>query len=95
MLQTARTTAELRPVVITGGTGQRQSRGQWYVAKADLITLLRTAFEQQDLLIAAALPNKAALLKELTSFGGHAHDDMVLALALALWGVRIKRQGTL
>jgi hypothetical protein len=84
---------ELRPVVITGGSGQRCSNGEWHVAKADLLTGLRTSMELQDLLIASRLPAAPELVKELASFGGTGHDDMVLALALAVWGVRLHRVG--
>jgi hypothetical protein len=84
---------ELRPVVITGGSGQRCSGGEWHVAKTDLMTGLRTSMELQDLLIAARMPEAPELVKELTSFGGTGHDDMVLALALAVWGVRLHKVG--
>ena len=46
--------------------------------------------EAQDLLIAAGMGEAPALIKELIAFGGTGHDDMVIALALALWGVKIR-----
>jgi hypothetical protein len=85
---------ELRPVVITGGSGQRCSGGEWHVAKADLMTGLRTSMELQDLLIAGRMPETPELVKELTSFGGTGHDDRVMALALAVWGVRLLKVGS-
>jgi hypothetical protein len=79
---------ELKPVVITGGYGERHASGTWYVGKADLLTRLRASLELRDLRIAAGLPETPALVKELTGFGGRGHDDMVMALALAMWGAR-------
>ena len=93
MVRGARTGCELKPVVITGGTGQRYAGGSWNVSKADLMAGLRTSMELQDLLIAAGMAETPALVKELTDFGGAGHDDMVMALALALWGVKIQTVG--
>jgi hypothetical protein len=93
MIRAARMDCELRPVVITGGSGQRSSGGSWYVAKADLMTGLRTSMELQDLLIAERMPETPELVNELTGFGSRGHDDMVMAVALAVWGVRLLRTG--
>jgi hypothetical protein len=86
--QTTPMPCELKPVVITGGYGERHASGAWYVGKAELVTRLRASLELRDLRIAAGLPETPALVKELTGFGGRGHDDMVMALALAMWGAR-------
>jgi hypothetical protein len=70
MLRAARMGCELKPVLITGGYGERQTGGAWYVGKGGLMTQLRTSLELRDLRIAAGLPETPALVKELTGFGG-------------------------
>lgn len=93
MLREARTGYEMRPVTITGGAGQTRTLSGWNVAKRDLMTGLRTSMETQDLLIAARLQEAKALRKELAEFGGTGHDDLVMALALGVWGVRLRPAG--
>ena len=93
MLRAARTGCDLKPVVITSGTGERYGSGTYYVAKTDLMTGLRTSLELQDVAIASRLAETPALVKELAGFGGSGHDDMVMALALALWGVKVRTVG--
>jgi hypothetical protein len=86
---------------ITGGTTVRQSRDEVHVPKRDLIASVGLLLEQRRLKIAEALPDARTLTEELATFrrrvtsAGHdsyeadwrtdAHDDMVLAVALAVW----------
>jgi len=33
-----------------------------------------------------------SLAKELAEFGGRGHDDLAMAIALALWGMRVRKR---
>ena len=71
----------------------------WHVSKIQLVSRLQALFHAGDLKIAKSLPEAAALASELQDFrasiseAGYAsfgarvgkHDDLVLALALAVW----------
>jgi hypothetical protein len=88
-------------ITITGGdTVVRESWRHTKVPKRDLVATLVALFHSGRLLIAAGLPEREALLRELLAFRvkvsieGHDsyeawrerdHDDIVLALALATW----------
>lgn len=93
------------PVQITGGDRESQEGGMWRVPKRDLIIGLQVMFQEQRLQISGRLAEGPALLRELMqmrvniSHSGHdsygswregAHDDLVLAVALACW--RAKRE---
>jgi hypothetical protein len=75
-------------------------RGGWHVPKRDLIASAQIALQSRRLVIAEGLPDTATLVKELQDYRveisektGHdsynarsgAHDDLVLAVALAVW----------
>lgn len=88
-------------VTITGGERAHGSAGEWSVPKRDLVGGLVAAFQSERLKIGAHLPHAATLTEELTNFRmkvdlktGHdsyeawresVHDDLVLAVALAVW----------
>jgi hypothetical protein len=87
-------------VTITGGQGARRgSNGFWKVPKAELVRTVAVALESGSLMIARGMPAGDAFLREMKAFGvmigatgrarfearGHEHDDLVLAVALALW----------
>jgi hypothetical protein len=89
-------------VTITGGSGQAYdaASASMHVPKKDLVFGLLSLMQRGRLKIARALPEAAALERELTTFkvkvslAGHEsfeawrerdHDDLVLALALATW----------
>ncbi len=91
---------ELIPVTITGGMGETRGGGTWRVPKRDLVVGLQVLLEKGRLRIAAGMMEGETLVKELremrvkVSTAGHegyeawrdgAHDDLVLAVALACW----------
>ena len=87
-------------VVTTGGREVPGNRAGWSVPKGELVSKLRALLHSGDLRIAASLPDAAVLMRELQDFrvrfteSGNAtfntregaHDDLVLALALAVFG---------
>jgi hypothetical protein len=88
-------------ITITGGeTVSRETRNRFRVAKRELVGCLQVLLQTGRLKIASALPEAELLVKELLAFqvkitsNAHdtygawregAHDDLVLALALATW----------
>jgi hypothetical protein len=84
---------------ITGGTSVNDDKGITYVPKRELVGTVQVALQTERLRIASQLPEAAMLVRELQDFrvtiteaatdtyGGRqgSHDDLVLALALALW----------
>ncbi len=72
----------------------------WHVPKRDLVATLQILLQGKRLLVADALPDAAVLLQEMLNFQMKitaaandvygawregAHDDLVLAVALACW----------
>jgi hypothetical protein len=94
MLRGARLDCELRAVTITGGVGERSNGGVYSVSKTDLMVGLRTRMEQRWVEVARRLPEWTELRKQMLGFGGAGADDLVLALALAVWGVKERMTGT-
>ena len=88
-------------VVITGGCEVSGNRAGWSVPKGELVSKLQALLHSGDFRIAASLPDAAVLAGELQDFrvrfteAGKAklnaregtHDDFVLALALAVFGL--------
>jgi hypothetical protein len=87
-------------VTITGGNEVHGGRGAYRVPKNDLVSNLLLLFQQRRILIAASLHHAETLIRELETmrmritasgndqygaYGEGEHDDLVLALALALW----------
>src|SRR5262249_22634138 len=101
MLRRADLGGRLVPVTITGGFAvTEQENGDWHVPKKELVTCLQLLLQSQRLRIADALPEAATLVRELQTFQVKitlaanetfgawregAHDDLVLATALAAW----------
>ena len=97
------------PVVITGGDRVHGAAGMWRVPKRDLVAALQLAFQAGRLEIAAGTDHAQTLVAELADFRVRisasgsdsygawrdgAHDDLVLALALAVWwGDRMAARG--
>jgi hypothetical protein len=93
--------AELCPVLITGGQAvTRGPNLTWHVAKVQLVSVLQALLSSRRLKIATGLPEAEVLIGELQAyktkvtgagnetFGAwreRDHDDLVLAVALALW----------
>ncbi len=96
--------SHLWPVTITGGGAENYADGYFRVPKRELIVGLEVLLEQGGLRIAEGMRDGAALVRELAEMrvklSGSAHqrygagrsgehDDLVLAVALACWGVRM------
>jgi hypothetical protein len=94
----------LWPVTITGGGTESYADGYFRVPKRELIVGLEVLFEQRGLRIAKGMKDGATLVNEMSemrvklSSNAHQrygagrsgeHDDLVLAVALACWGVRV------
>ena len=94
-------------VTITAGNDETFIDGEHHVAKSILISHIQALLHDGRLLIQSELPEAPALRTELEEFratvtdSGHwrfgarsgAHDDLVLALALAVWRVNKRRMG--
>ena len=102
MLRSARLPCRLMAVLITGGEQGGAANDYYHVPKRDLITGMRLLLEQGKLKIAAALEHGPTLIHEMAgmrvkmSAAGNeqyeawregTHDDLVLAVALACWGM--------
>ena len=93
--------ASLCPVLITGGQAVTRAPDlTWHVAKIELVSVLQALLSSRRLKIASELPEARILIEELNAFktkitvaGNETfgswrerdHDDLVLAVALALW----------
>jgi hypothetical protein len=93
--------AGLRPhgITITAGREVTSYGREWHVPKLELVSRLQAAFHSETLKIAEGLADAATLAKELQDFRASftsagnvifnaregAHDDLVLATAIALW----------
>ena len=90
---------EIVAVLITAGNKQHCEDGYYHVAKVILISTLQVLLQERRLRFARALPETATLVKELQDYRVKitpaanevfnaregAHDDLLLALALAAW----------
>ncbi len=100
LFRQARLNAMLHPIHITGGATVNYDRGVEYVPKRDLVSVVQVALQTDKLKIAEALPEAATLVRELQDFQVKitdaandtygawregTHDDLVLAVALALY----------
>jgi hypothetical protein len=89
-------------VVITGGRETSRAPAGWSVPKGELVSKLQALLHSGHLRIPRSLPDAPVLMRELQDFrvrftdAGNAtfnardgaHDDLVLALALAVFGLR-------
>jgi hypothetical protein len=95
-----RINAELRPIQIVGGANVSEEFGMTRVPKRDLVSVVQVALQNRTLKIAAELNEAETLARELQNFTVKitdsandvygawregTHDDLVLAVALALW----------
>jgi hypothetical protein len=101
MLRSAGLGCGLAAVTITGGDRETRTGEGWSVPKRDLIAGVQVRLERGDLRIAKGLKDAGSLMRELMDMrmerresgrvrmeasGAGAHDDLVIALALAVWG---------
>ena len=82
--------ATFQPVAITGGYQTNQLPGGYKgIPRPDLLTRLRTALATRKLTLPSEAPGLPDLVDELTHFRSDGtqpeHDDLVFALALAIW----------
>jgi hypothetical protein len=89
------------PVLIHGGDREHLDKGFWRVPKRDLVFGAQAALQTERLKFAAGMDNLDTLVQELRDFRvkinpatahdsyshwrENAHDDLVLAVALAVW----------
>lgn len=90
----------LKPVQIVGGHKESYDQGVYYVPKRVLVSHVQVGLQSGTLKIAADMENAQTLVSELQNFQvkitdaandvygawrENEHDDLVLAIALALW----------
>ena len=101
MLRKSGVKGTLRPVTITAGhQASMDGRGGWLVPKKDLVGTMQVLLQQRRLQVAPELAEADTLVRELLgfevkvtaaaneTFGAWregAHDDLVLAVAVAAW----------
>lgn len=103
MFKDAHLSAQLFQVMITGGDKESREDDIYRVPKRDLVGVTQVALQTGKLKVAASLPEAATLTNELQNFQVKitdaandtygawregTHDDLVLAVALALWAGR-------
>ena len=108
MLRAARPGCAIAPVWITGGQKERFDGAVWHVPKLDLLARLQALLETKRLRVARSLREAGTLVRELVSMrcerrasgylkvgaeGAGEHDDLALAVALAVWPGRKARAG--
>jgi hypothetical protein len=92
--------AQLVPIQIVAGANVSEENGMFRVPKRDLVSVVQVALQNRKLKISSQLPEADTLARELQNFtvkitdAGNdtygawregTHDDLVLAVALALW----------
>jgi hypothetical protein len=100
LFKAERMAATLEPIQITGGSDVTNDNGVTRVPKRDLVSTAQVFLQSDRLKIVPTLPDAQTLTRELQNFqvkitdNAHdtygawregTHDDLVLAVALALW----------
>lgn len=99
LFRRAELNADLKPILIHGGNETTNEHGVYHVPKRELVGTCQVALQAGRLKIAAELPEVSVLTQELQNFEVSIsqsgfdsyeartgkHDDLVLALAMALW----------
>lgn len=95
----AKIRARLTPVLITAGHAVHFCEGEWHVPKKELVSAVQVILQARRIQF-APLPQRELLVKELLAFrvkvstaGNESfeawrerdHDDLVLAVAMAVW----------
>jgi hypothetical protein len=108
MLRASGPGCPIAPVWITGGQSQRFDGTVWHVPKLELLARLQALLETRRLRIIRRVREAGTLVRELSNVrsaarpGGHMkigaegsgeHDDLVLAVALAVWQDRAPAAG--
>jgi hypothetical protein len=101
MLRKAGLGCEIVAVTITNGERESQTAHGWSVPKRDLMTGLQVGLENGEVRIARRMREVGSLVRELTDVlasgarmaaGAGQHDDLVIAVALAVWKARQKKK---
>jgi hypothetical protein len=101
-----RSVRRVAPVVITGGETARGDGRWWWVPKKDLMVELAVALEKRELRAGQGMHERGVVERELMEMrvtrggGGRekygapagGHDDLVMALALACWRARRRKE---
>jgi hypothetical protein len=111
LLLEAKMPARIIPITITAGMKTTSDgRGGYLVHKKSLVAAIKMVLQTQRLHIPASLPLAQVLIRELRTFtltitdagnetygaeNDHAHDDLVLAISLALWAAETRSQSRL
>ena len=97
-------------ITITGGTTPSRDGHDWRVPKRDLVSTLQVVLQTGRLKVAKDLPEASILVQELLNFQVKitdaandtygawregTHDDLVLAVAMAVWVAEYQRQQTI
>jgi hypothetical protein len=92
--------AEFEPITITAGHQATYDAGIWMVPKKELVGVLQVLLQGRRLRVAPTMGEAQTLVRELTNFRAKvtvataeveldwregAHDDLVLAVAVAAW----------
>jgi hypothetical protein len=101
MLQKSSISASIRPITITGGhKATPADTGGWLVPKKELVSVLQVMLQARRIKVAPSLKEAETLVRELTTFQVKItpatneifgtwreglHDDLVLAVAIAVW----------
>ncbi len=108
MLRAAQPGCVLAPVWITSGQSGRFDGKLWHVPKLELLARLQMLLETRRLRILRNLREAGPLVRELVHVqsarrpsgslkigaqGAQQHDDLTLAVALAVWATRIPSAG--
>jgi hypothetical protein len=108
MLRAAQPGCGIAAVWITGGQGERFDGKVWHVPKLELLARLQTLLETKRLRIAERMREAGTLGRELLDIksakrasgrlkvgaeGVGEHDDLALAVALAVWAGRMPAAG--
>jgi hypothetical protein len=108
LLRGAQLGCGIDPVILTGGERESHADGVWCVPKQNLVVGLRVMLEKRELGLPAKSGASRVLVKELAEmemwtggrgglkFGSRrdgAHDDLVMASALACWRARPRLPG--
>jgi hypothetical protein len=101
MLRRSDLEAQIRPITITGGhKATFANQDGWLVPKKELVSTLQVLLQSRRIKVAPSLPEARTLIEELSNFRVKitlacnetfgawregAHDDLVLAVAIAVW----------
>jgi hypothetical protein len=97
LLRSAGLGVRLTTVTITSGERARGQGERWHVPRGDLLAGWEVLLEAGELKICRRLKEAERLVRELESMrltgGGGEHDDLVFAVALAVWRARRAENG--